>query len=60
MQDETLSDQKFKMKNSQRQVLIAEKGVIVGNIFHLWAKLGASLDEVTLEYGSETNLNSLS
>ena len=45
-----------KLQHAQMQVLIAEKGLIVGNIFHLWAKLGASLDEVTLQYGSETNL----
>jgi hypothetical protein len=45
-----------KLQHSQMQVLIAEKGVIVGNMFHLWVKLGASLDEVTMEYGGETNL----
>ena len=37
-----------KLKNSEGKVLIAEKGVIVGRMFHLWVKLGASLDQVIL------------
>lgn len=37
-----------KLKNSEAKVLIAEKGVIVGRMFHLWVKLGARLDQVSL------------
>ena len=37
-----------KLKNSEAKVLISEKGVIVGRMFHLWVKLGARLDQVVL------------
>lgn len=37
-----------KLKESEGKALIAEKGVIVGRMFHLWVKLGASLDQVVL------------
>jgi len=37
-----------KLKKSEGKVLISEKGVIVGRMFHLWVKLGARLDEVVL------------
>lgn len=37
-----------KMKNSEAEVLISEKGLIIGKIFHLWIGLGASLDSVSL------------
>jgi len=37
-----------KLKQSEAQVLIAEKGVIIGKIFHLWVKLGARLDNVSI------------
>ena len=37
-----------KLKNSEAKALIAEKGVIVGKMFHLWVNLGASLDNVTI------------
>lgn len=37
-----------KLQNSEAEVLIAEKGVIVGEMFHLWIGLGASLDNVEL------------
>ncbi len=36
-----------KLQNSEAEVLIAEKGVIIGKIFHLWVGIGASLDNVT-------------
>jgi membrane protein YdbS with pleckstrin-like domain len=42
-----------KLKNSEPKALIAEKGVIVGKMFHLWVNLGASLDEVKIN--SEDN-----
>lgn len=35
-----------KLRKSKPQALISEKGVIVGRMFHLWVKLGASLDAV--------------
>jgi len=37
-----------KLRNSPAWVLIAENGVMVGKVFHLWVKLGASLDKVAL------------
>ena len=36
-----------KLKRSGAEALIAENGVIVGQMFHLWVKLGASLDRVS-------------
>ncbi len=38
-----------KLKNSEPKALIAEKGVIVGRMFHLWVNLGATLDQVVLK-----------
>lgn len=38
-----------KLRHSPSRVLIAENGVMVGKVFHLWVKLGASLDKVTLD-----------
>lgn len=35
-----------KLRKSKPQAMISEKGVIVGRMFHLWVKLGASLDGV--------------
>lgn len=37
-----------KLLNSEPKVLIADNGVIVGRMFHLWVKLGARLDQVVL------------
>lgn len=37
-----------KLKNSEPKALIAEKGVIVGRMFHLWIGLGARLDQVAI------------
>lgn len=37
-----------KLKNSEGKALIAEKGVIIGRMFHLWVKMGATLDQVVL------------
>lgn len=35
-----------KLRKSKPQAMISEKGIIVGRMFHLWVKLGASLDGV--------------
>lgn len=45
-----------KLKNSEPKVLIAEKGVIVGKMFHLWVSLGATLDEVVINTEENPNL----
>lgn len=45
-----------KLMHSPARVLIARNGVVVGKVFHLWVKLGASLDRVTLDYESEPHL----
>ena len=37
-----------KLQHSEATALIAENGVIVGKMFHLWIKLGASLDKVSI------------
>lgn len=37
-----------KLLHSGAQSLIAENGVIVGKMFHLWVKLGARLDQVSI------------
>ncbi len=45
-----------KLLHSEAQALIAENGVIVGKMFHLWIKLGASLDFVSINEQNEPNL----
>lgn len=45
-----------KLLHSEAQALIAENGVIVGKMFHLWIKLGASLDFVSINEENEPNL----
>jgi hypothetical protein len=45
-----------KLKNSEPKALIAEKGVIVGKMFHLWVNLGASLDEVKINSEAEPDM----
>ena len=40
---------KKKLNRSGAQVLISENGLIVGNLFYLWKKLGARLDGVTID-----------
>ena len=37
-----------KLRHSEAEALIAENGVIVGKMFHLWVKLGAHLDKVSI------------
>jgi len=37
-----------KLKNSEAEILIAEKGLIIGKMFHLWIGLGARLDKVLI------------
>lgn len=45
-----------KLKKSEPKALIAEKGVIVGKMFHLWVNLGASLDEVKINSDAEPDM----
>jgi membrane protein YdbS with pleckstrin-like domain len=45
-----------KLKNSEGKALISEKGVIVGKMFHLWVKMGARLDEVSIDPEEEPAL----
>jgi len=45
-----------KLKRSEAHALISETGVIVGNMFHLWIKLGANLDQVSIEAEAEPNI----
>lgn len=37
-----------KLRHSEGKALIANNGVIIGKMFHLWVKLGARLDQVVL------------
>jgi hypothetical protein len=45
-----------KLRHSQAVALIAENGVIVGKMFHLWVKMGASLDRVVINRENNPNL----
>ena len=45
-----------KLQHSEAHALIAENGVIVGKMFHLWVKLGARLDQVSIDTDSEPNI----
>jgi len=45
-----------KLLKSEAKALIAEKGIIVGKMFHLWVNLGASLDEVKINSESEPDM----
>ena len=42
-----------KLMNSEPKALIAQKGTIVGRMFHLWVKMGARLDEVSIDTEDE-------
>lgn len=42
-----------KLMNSEPKALIAQKGTIVGRMFHLWVKMGARLDEVSIDAEEE-------
>lgn len=42
-----------KLQKSEAAVLIAENGLIVGKMFHLWVKLGAQLDQVVINSEEE-------
>ena len=42
-----------KLMNSEPKALIAQKGTIVGKMFHLWVKMGARLDEVSIDTEEE-------
>jgi len=37
-------------------VLIAEKGVIIGKMFHLWIQMGAQLDSVVIDMENDPKL----
>ncbi len=39
-----------KLRHSEAEALIAENGVIVGKMFHLWVKTGACLDQVSINH----------
>jgi len=45
-----------KLKHSQAEALISENGVIVGKMFHLWTGLGATLDHVSINSGTDQNI----
>lgn len=45
-----------KLMRSEAHVLIAEKGVIVGKIFHLWVQMGATLDKIELNVEPDPKL----
>jgi|ERR1035437_1528758 len=45
-----------KLQHSEAEALIAENGVIVGKMFHLWIKLGASLDQVSIDMDSDPKI----
>jgi len=45
-----------KLRNSEPKAMIAEKGVIVGKMFHLWVNLGASLDEIKINSEAEPDM----
>ncbi|MCX6251256.1 MAG: hypothetical protein NTX61_10955 [Bacteroidetes bacterium] len=45
-----------KLRHSEAEALIAENGVIVGKMFHLWVKLGASLNKVSINSKEHPNI----
>ncbi|MEI6747629.1 MAG: hypothetical protein WCM93_00590 [Bacteroidota bacterium] len=45
-----------KLQHSEAEALIAENGVIVGKMFHLWVKLGARLDQVSINSEDDPNI----
>ncbi|MFA5973010.1 MAG: hypothetical protein WC780_11715 [Lentimicrobiaceae bacterium] len=45
-----------KLKHSDSEVLIAENGVIVGRMFHLWESTGTSLDKISLNINGNPNV----
>lgn len=45
-----------KLQHSEARALIAEKGVIVGKMFHLWVQMGARLDGVVIDMESDPKL----
>jgi ABC-type multidrug transport system fused ATPase/permease subunit len=45
-----------KLKKSRTFALIAENGVVIGKMFHLWVTMGASLDDVSLNVKENPNL----
>lgn len=45
-----------KLQQSESKALIAENGVIVGKMFHLWVKMGARLDNVLIDMESDPKI----
>jgi hypothetical protein len=45
-----------KLLQSESKALIAENGVIIGKMFHLWVKMGASLDGVLIDMESDPKI----
>jgi membrane protein implicated in regulation of membrane protease activity len=45
-----------KLQQSESKALIAENGVIVGKMFHLWVKMGARLDSVLIDMESDPKI----
>jgi hypothetical protein len=45
-----------KLQRSEAHALISENGVIVGKMFHLWIKLGARLDRVSINQEQGTGI----
>lgn len=45
-----------KLQQSESTALIAENGVIVGKMFHLWVKMGARLDCVLIDMESDPKI----
>lgn len=45
-----------KLQHSDAEVLIAENGVIVGKMFHLWVRMGARLDKVVIDMETDPKL----
>jgi hypothetical protein len=45
-----------KLQHSEADVLIAESGVIVGKMFHLWVRMGARLEKVVIDMEKDPKL----
>ncbi len=45
-----------KLQHSEAKVLIAEKGIIIGKMFHLWVQMGAQLDSVVIDMENDPKL----
>jgi hypothetical protein len=45
-----------KLQQSESKALIAENGVIVGKMFHLWVQMGARLDSILIDMESDPKI----